>query len=150
MIHPRLLSAPIFAKATLTFAVTTRNGTGATLLYTVPATFDFAAPPAFSPTSGWVVTNTTTQTRVQGARINRIRAICQGASSEAQLLVFHGSDLIDQVRFEPIATVTAAVATAQVELPFAEGLLLPPGSEIRVGVTAISAPIIVTLEGLLG
>ncbi len=150
MIHPRLLSVPSFAKATLTTAVTARDGTGATLLYTVPATYDFAAPPAFSSTSGWVVSNSTTQARVQGARINRIRAIARGASAEGQLLIFHGSDLVDQAWLQSVATVTAVTATAQAELAFAEGWLLPPGAEIRVGATAVTTPITVTLEGLLG
>lgn len=152
MINPRLLSVPVFAKTTLTTAVTARNGTGATLLYTVPASgaYNFAPPPAFSPTSGWVVESATRSAIAQGLRLTRISAISQGASAEGVLLLFHGTDLIDQVKIEPIATVTATTLTAQASLTYSEGLLLPPAAEIRVGATAVTTPITVTLEGLLG
>lgn len=152
MINPRLLSVPIFAKTTLTTAVSSRNGTGATLLYTVPASgaYDFAPPPAFSATSGWIVENATRSARAQGFRANRIGAICQGASADSVVLIFHGTDLIDQFKLEPIASVTATTLTAQAGLTYSEGLLLPPAAEIRVGVTAISAPVNVFLEGLFG
>mgnify|MGYP003591074251 CR=1 FL=1 len=151
MINPRLLSVPVFAKTTLTTAVSTRNGTGATLLYTVPATgaYDFAPPPAFSATSGWVVESATRSARAQGLRINRISAIAQGTSAEGVLLVFHGTDLIDQINVAAV-TVTATTLSAQAVLAYGEGLLLPPGAEIRVALTAISAATTVTLEGLLG
>lgn len=150
MINPRLLSVPIFAKTTLTTAVSTRNGTGSTTLYTVPtAAYDFAPPPAFSATSGWVVENATRSARAQGLRINRLSAIAQGTSAEGVLLVFHGTDLIDQIKIDAI-TVTATALSAQAVLAYSEGLLLPPAAEIRVGVTAISAAITVTLEGQIG
>lgn len=151
---PRFATAPILAKRTITTANTNRNGTGALdTLFTVPATYDFAPPPAFAAGLGTYTIATANQTaRAQGLRVSRIRAIATGASGDGVLCIYTGTDFYDQIKINAITTVTAGVLTWKDVLEFESigGWQVPPGTVIAVSATVVSSPIVVTLEGGIG
>lgn len=151
---PRFATAPILVKRTLTTANANRNGTGTLeTLYTVPATYDFAPPPAFASGLGtYTVPNANQTARGQGLRVARIRAIATGISGDGVLCIYTGTDLYDQIKINAITTVTAGVLTWKDVLDFETtgGWQVPAGTVIAVSATVVSSPIVVTLEGGMG